>query len=53
MKTVMANFTRGTTLLVNGIKGKIDAHAQLKDEQTKEELASFIDAFSKLLKGSA
>jgi chromate reductase, NAD(P)H dehydrogenase (quinone) len=53
MKTVMANFTRGTTLLVNGIKGKIDAHGQLKDEQTKEELASFIDAFSKLLKGSA
>lgn len=48
MKTVMTKFTEATTLLIQGIKGKIDAQGNITDERTKDELKYFIDAFKKL-----
>jgi chromate reductase len=50
MKTVMAKFTHETTLLIQGIKGKINEDGQLTDHKTKEDLVEFIKAFKKLLK---
>ena len=48
MKTVMANFTTETTLLIQGIKGKIDGHGHITDNRTKDELMKFINAFRRL-----
>lgn len=49
MKTVMAKFVEGTTLLIPGIKGKMNEQGQMTDETTKEELAKFVKAFKDLL----
>ena len=52
MKTVMTKFTDQTILLIQGIKGKINDQGQLTDKQTKDQLASFIDAFKDLVYAS-
>jgi chromate reductase len=49
MKTVMAKFTTETTLLIQGIKGKLDDAGEIKDRKTKEDLTKFIDAFKTLI----
>lgn len=49
MKTVMANFTEETTLLIQGIKGKIDERGEITDKNTKESFFKFIEAFKLLL----
>lgn len=49
MKTLMATFTEETTLLIHGIRGKVDADGAIKDPQTKDALLRFIDAFKKAL----
>ena len=49
MKTVMARFTTETTLLIRGVKGKINAQGQITDSKTKEDLIKFIGAFKKLV----
>lgn len=41
MKTVMARFTDETTLLIQGIKGKINLEGEIIDNETKDELARF------------
>ena len=51
MKTVMAKFTDKTTLLIQGIKGKINEQGQITDDKTKESLKDFTDAFKNLLPG--
>src|SRR6476620_12190976 len=38
MHTFSANFTTETTLLIQGVKGKIDTHGAIIDIQTKESL---------------
>lgn len=48
MKTVMAKFTSETTLLIQGVKGKIDNEGRITDEKTKERLHDFADAFQAL-----
>lgn len=48
MKTVMAKFTPGTTLLIQGIKGKIDGHGNITDRKMKDKLIKFIDEFKQL-----
>jgi chromate reductase, NAD(P)H dehydrogenase (quinone) len=48
MKTVMSKFTEETTLLINGIKGKINEQGQITDWKTKDDFMKFIDAFKKL-----
>jgi chromate reductase len=45
MKTVMAQFTSETTLLINGIKGKLNENGQITDAKTKEDLQKFAKAF--------
>ena len=49
MRTLMATFTSETTLLIQGIKGKIDAHGAIIDIQTKESLQRFTKALSALM----
>ena len=48
MQTVMAKFIPATTLLIQGIKGKIDEEGQITDDKTKNELLKFITAFKEL-----
>lgn len=49
MKTVMANFTPGTTLLVQGIKGKINEQGQITDNKTKDDFINFINELKDLI----
>jgi NAD(P)H-dependent FMN reductase len=49
MKTVMTKFNSDTTLLIQGVKGKINDEGDITDEKTKVELAKFVDAFKKLV----
>lgn len=49
MRTAMARFTKESTLLIQGIKGKIDRQGNISDVDTREKLNSFIAAFKDLL----
>lgn len=49
MRTVMANFTESTTLLINGVKGKVGVN-EITDSQTAKDFQSFIFAFIDLIK---
>jgi chromate reductase, NAD(P)H dehydrogenase (quinone) len=49
MKTVMAKFTEETTLLIQGVKGKISETGVLNDSRTKEDLLRFMHAFDRLV----
>ena len=51
MKTVMAKFTQDTTLLIQGIKGKINQRGEIIDDKTREDLTKFINAFRLNLEG--
>jgi len=48
MKTVMTKFTPDTTLLIQGVKGKINEHGNIIESKTKNDLIKFIDAFKQL-----
>lgn len=49
MKTVMAKFTNNTTLLINGIKGKINEEGKITDTATETALCKFVEAFRELV----
>lgn len=49
MRTVMTKFTAETTLLIQGIKGKIDEDGEIRDDKTREDLNEFIRAFKSLV----
>jgi chromate reductase len=49
MKTLMARFTAETTLLIQGVKGKLNEHAEIIDLKTQRDLHAFIEAFRKLV----
>ena len=49
MKTLMAAFTTETTLLVQGVKGKLDSQGEIIDGSTKDALQKFAVAFNALL----
>jgi NAD(P)H-dependent FMN reductase len=49
MKTAMAKFTPHTTLLIQGIKGKVDKAGQLSDPNTAKQLLRFAKSFTKLV----
>lgn len=49
MKTAMANFTNETTLLIEGVKGKIDDQGNLTDPDTRKQLDNFITNFNNLI----
>lgn len=46
LQTLMAEFKKETTLLIPGIKGKINEFGELTHDQTKQQLKLFIDAFT-------
>ncbi len=50
MKTVMADFTNETALLIQGIKGKLNEHGELKDDKTKQDIINFTNAFKAIIK---
>ncbi len=49
MNTVQAKFTDDTTLLIQGVKGKVAPGAEILDRKTETELKKFIESFEKLL----
>jgi chromate reductase len=49
MQTVMAKFTDDTTLLIQGIKGKINEKGEIIDDNTKRQLEKFTTSFAQLL----
>lgn len=49
LKTVMARFNADTTLLIHGIKGKINTEGEITDLKTSEKVATWIKAFQELL----
>lgn len=49
MKTVMANFTDQTTLLITGIKSKINQQGRITDEKTLDDLANFNKAYKTMV----
>jgi chromate reductase, NAD(P)H dehydrogenase (quinone) len=55
MKTLMAEFTGDTSLLITGIKGRMNGEGEISDQKTKDDLARFVTAFGNLVRdaGSA
>lgn len=49
MQTLMAEFTEANTLLIQGIKGKINEQGQITDQKTEEDMARFANAYKTLL----
>jgi len=49
MKTLQANFIEETTLLIQGVKGKINKEGHISDEKTIQELTKFIIFFKDLI----
>jgi NAD(P)H-dependent FMN reductase len=49
MKTICAKFTDDTTLLIQGIKGKIDSKGRIADTKTANDLLKFATAFKTLI----
>ena len=45
----MANFTLDTTLLIEGVKGKINQQGNITNDKTKEDFTKFINAFKILI----
>jgi len=45
MKTLQTHFTDKTTLLIQGIKGKVNKEGEIINNETKSELEKFIKAF--------
>lgn len=49
METAMAKFSKETTLLIQGIKGKFDNKNNLADTETIKKLEEFIKEFKKII----
>lgn len=49
MKTIMAKFTTETTLLIQGVKGKVNGEGEITDVKTKVALQKFIGKFRRLV----
>lgn len=52
MKTLMTKFTDDTTLLIQGIKGKISESGQIKNPRTINDLERFANAFKVLVENA-
>ena len=52
MRTIQSVFTEETTLLIQGIKGKIDQFGNVTDVNTEDGLVKFIEAFKALIENS-
>lgn len=45
MKTLMAKFSADTTLLIQGVKGKINGQGEITDPKTVRDLLEFVEAY--------
>ncbi|WP_339924080.1 NAD(P)H-dependent oxidoreductase [uncultured Cyclobacterium sp.] len=45
METIQATFKEETTLLIQGIKGKVNTEGEISDKDTRNRLAKFLTAF--------
>ena len=50
MKTVERKFTEDTTLLIQGVRGKIDREGNVLNKKTENDLIKFVKSFSELIK---
>ncbi|SRR5258706_8877616 len=50
MQTIMTKFTEETTLLIRGIKGKINENGEITDSKTMDDLTKFVSAYKTLIK---
>jgi chromate reductase len=53
MKTVMTIFTDETTLLIQGVKGKITEKGEIIDAKTLQDLGKFISSFKTLVENAS
>ncbi len=53
MKTIMSKFTENTTLLIRGIKGKMNASGELTDSETLGDLTRFVEGYKTLIKNAS
>ena len=53
MKTIMTKFTDETTLLIQGVKGKINEKGIITDSKTKDDLTRFVTAYKTLIKNDS
>lgn len=51
MQTVMTKFNENTTLLVKGIRGKINNDGVITDKKLEQDLEKFVEAFYQLVNG--
>jgi chromate reductase, NAD(P)H dehydrogenase (quinone) len=49
MKTIMALFNKETTLLIQGVKGKINEVGEIMDKETQAAITRFIASFNEVL----
>lgn len=49
MQTLMARFNPETTLLIQGVKGKVSVDGEIKDDKTRSELDRFIIGLRKMM----
>lgn len=49
MKTVQTHFTDETTLLIQGVKGKVTQEGQILDKKTENDLKTFVQSFKKMI----
>ena len=53
MKTIQTNFTEETTLLIQGIKGKVSREGRITDKGTEVKLRKLIISFKELIKNAS
>jgi chromate reductase len=51
LRTLMARLNEETTLLIPGIKGKMDSRGEFTDEKTKDAFERFMNSFRRFLEG--
>jgi chromate reductase, NAD(P)H dehydrogenase (quinone) len=49
MKTIMAVFTKETTLLIQGVKGKVGRNGEISNSETQTAITRFITSFKEVL----
>jgi chromate reductase, NAD(P)H dehydrogenase (quinone) len=52
MKTLMTVFTTETTLLIQGVKGKINEQGEISDPKTAQDLVKFLESFKLLVENA-
>lgn len=49
MNTVQSYFTKETTLLIQGVKSKVNSSGEITNAKTKQEIQEFVKSFVKLI----